>query len=376
MNFMKGEVVEHPAPLEMTGEQIRDELNALQPDPNRPGYFLGYNELHAWTHKPCFWDLPYFHQLDLPHNIDVMHTENNIAEAIFGTLFNIPKMTKDNTKAILDLMKLCDRPKQNLRQPVGRKNWTMPRARFVLSREHKKEILMWFKTLLFPDGYAANLMRAVNLDKLKLYGLKSHDWHIWLERLMPVMIWGYIPEDDWEVLAELSYFFRVLCAKEVSPIVIGEMEERPPELLCKLEKIFPPRFFNPMEHMILHLPSEVRMGGPVQNRWCYGLERMQKTLRAKCRNKRRIEASIAEASLAEEMPNFSTSRYAANIPSLHNAKSRYNTGDPRHESKLSLFKGQLGPVGASGSKILDPKEWRSLTLYILTNLKEVRPYIE
>ena len=131
-----------------------------------------------------------------------------------------------------------------------------------------------------------------------------------------------------------------------------------------------------MEHMILHLPSEARMGGPVQNRWCYGLERMQKTLRAKCRNKCRIEASIAEAFLAEEITNFMTSRYAANIPSLHNAKSRYNTGDPKHESKLSLFKGQLGPVGASGSKNLDPKEWKSLTLYILTNLQEVRPYIE
>ncbi|KAM3299995.1 hypothetical protein ACQJBY_041154 [Aegilops geniculata] len=373
---MKGEVVEHSAPPEMTGEQIRDQLNALQPDPKRPGYFLGYNEEHAWTHKPCLWDLPYFHQLELPHNIDVMHTEKNITEAIFGTLFNIAEKTKDNTKARLDVMKLCHRPEQNLRQPEGKKNWRTPKARFVLTREQKKEILMWFKTLLFPDGYAANLMRAVNLDKLKLNGMKSHNWHIWLERLMPVMIRGYIPEEDWEVLAELSYFFHVLCAKEVSPTVIDEMEERAPELLCKLEKIFPPGFFNPMEDMILHLPSEARMGGPVQNRWCYGLERMQKTLRAKCRHKCRIEASIAEAFLAEEITNFTTSRYAANIPSLHNAKSRYNTGDPKHESKLNLFKGQLVPVGASGSKNLGPKEWKTLTLYILTNLQEVRPYIE
>ena len=97
---------------------------------------------------------------------------------------------------------------------------------------------MWFNTLLFPDGYAANLMRAVNLDKLMLCGLKSHDWHIWLERLMPVMIRGYIPEDDWEVLAELSYFFRVLCVKELLPAVLEEMEELSPELICKLEKIF------------------------------------------------------------------------------------------------------------------------------------------
>src|SRR4051812_663397 len=35
-----------------------------------------------------------------------------------------------------------------------------------------------------------------------------------------------------------------------------------------------------MQHLILHLPTEARLGGPVQNRWCYSTERMQKTLRA------------------------------------------------------------------------------------------------
>jgi indolepyruvate ferredoxin oxidoreductase len=56
-------------------------------------------------------------------SIGITHTEKNITDAIFGTLFNIPEKTKDNTKARLDVMKRCDRPKQNLRQPEGRKNW-------------------------------------------------------------------------------------------------------------------------------------------------------------------------------------------------------------------------------------------------------------
>jgi hypothetical protein len=38
------------------------------------------------------------------------------------------------------------------------------------------------------------------------------------------------------------------------------LEKVAPELLCKLEKIFPPGFFNPMQHLILHLPCEVRIG--------------------------------------------------------------------------------------------------------------------
>ncbi|MQL46429.1 DUF4218 domain-containing protein, partial [Escherichia coli] len=50
------------------------------------------------------------------------------------------------------------------------------------------------------------------------------------------------------------------------------------ELLCKLEKVFPPGFYNPMQHLILHLPTEARLGGPVQDRWFYATKRMQKTL--------------------------------------------------------------------------------------------------
>jgi hypothetical protein len=65
----------------------------------------------------------------------------------------------------------------------------------------------------------------------------------------------------WQVLAELSYFFRQLCAKELSHAVIDKLEQIAPVLLCKLEKIFLPDFFNPMEHMILYLPRETRLGG-------------------------------------------------------------------------------------------------------------------
>ena len=63
------------------------------------------------------------------------------------------------------------------------------------------------------------------------------------------------------MLAELSYFFRQLCVKELSWTMIADLERMAPVLLCKLEKIFPPGFFNPMQHLILHLPYEARMGG-------------------------------------------------------------------------------------------------------------------
>jgi hypothetical protein len=58
------------------------------------------------------------------------------------------------------------------------------------------------------------------------------------------------------VLAELSNFFRQLYAKELPWTVIADLERMALMLLCKLEKIFSPGFFNPMHHLILHLPYE------------------------------------------------------------------------------------------------------------------------
>ena len=79
--------------------------------------------------------------------------------------------------------------------------------------------------------------------------------NIWLERLLPVMVRGYVPEHVWIVLAELSNFFHQLCAKDISRTVVADMERMAPMLRYRL-KIFPPGFFNLMQHLILHLPYE------------------------------------------------------------------------------------------------------------------------
>lgn len=176
-NFRKCVVVEHSTPPRLTGEQVLSQLDALQPDPKILGKYLGYGKEHAWTHKPCFQDLPYFKDLELPHNIDVMHTEKNIAEAIFATMFDIPEKTKDNVKARVDQKTLCDRTKLEMQPPGGGKKWRKPKSPFVLTREQRKEVLLWVRMLMFPDGYVENLRREVNLATLRINGLKSHDYH-------------------------------------------------------------------------------------------------------------------------------------------------------------------------------------------------------
>ena len=113
-------------------------------------------------------------------------------------------------------------------------------------------------------------------------------------------------------------------------------------------------------------------GGAVQGRWCYPIKRCLKVLRKKCRNKAKIEASVAAAFIME-VSNFTTAYYKDNLPSVHNPPTRYNTDES--SSNLSLFKGQLGSVSASSTKTLQYDEWRTIMLYVLLNLDEVNPYL-
>jgi len=200
-----------------------------------------------------------------------MHNEKNMGEAIWNTCFDIPEKTKDNAKARKDLAKICNRPSQHLKQKSNGK-WDRPRAPFCIDKNDKPTILKWFQELKFPDGYAANIKRGVNLTSRKILGLKSHDYHIFMERLLPTAFRGFLPENIWKCLAELSFFYRQLCAKHLKKDTICSLEQQIVVLLCKMEKIFPPAFLNPMQHLIIHLPQEDRLGGPVQARWNYPFE--------------------------------------------------------------------------------------------------------
>jgi hypothetical protein len=163
-NFTKGVVVTDPAPQMITGVEVHSHIDVLMVNPEG-GDFVGYGEEHMWTHKSGLTRLPYFDDLLLPHNIDVMHTEKNIAEALWGTLMETKK-SKDNPKARVDLATLCDSPKQEMQPPRGDKKWTRPKADFVLAKKHRREVLEWIQTLMFLDGYAVNLRRGVNLSTL------------------------------------------------------------------------------------------------------------------------------------------------------------------------------------------------------------------
>ena len=76
-----------------------------------------------------------------------------------------------------------------------------------------------------------------------------------------------------DALVELSGFFQKLCAKALYVTDLERLEEGIVIILCKLERIFPPAFFDIMIHLVVHLPREAKLAGLISYRWMYPFER-------------------------------------------------------------------------------------------------------
>ncbi|KAI5324838.1 hypothetical protein L3X38_033911 [Prunus dulcis] len=260
-------------PREWSGDEIVEQLNRLDFAPfgktvnrNRPSTHMN------WTHKPMFFELPYWSKLKLRHNLDVMHVEKNVFDTLVGTILDIEGRTKDTIKARLDLERMGIRRGLWMNRDSDKARRDL--AFFSLKPNEKKEFLKFVSSVKFPDGYASNIARCVNVDGGKFTGLKSHDCHVFMQRLLPVGIRHLLPEDVVKPIMLLSRFFSQLTAKTLRKTDILQLRHDIVQVLCKFEMIFPPAFFTSMMHVMVHLPEEALLAGPVNYRWMYPIERL------------------------------------------------------------------------------------------------------
>jgi hypothetical protein len=185
-HFLNSVVDNDPSPPMLTGEKVLEILDRLPAikwgKTGNLKQIPGYGDTHHWQKKSIFFELPYWSENLLRHNIDLMHLEKNFAENLIYMLFDIPKRTKDNAKARDDLKLYCNRPWWHLTE-----NGQKSKAEYALDGGQKRTVMKWLKeTVRFLDGYASNWSRCVNLANCTLTGLTSHDFHVFIERLLPV----------------------------------------------------------------------------------------------------------------------------------------------------------------------------------------------
>ena len=148
----------------------------------------------------------------------------------------------------------------------------------MLEKNAQVLVYKWLKSLRFPDRHASNILRLVNTEECRLFGMKSHDFHVFMQTLIPLAFRDLLQKGIWDALTEISHFFRDICSSKMNVDHIERLEMNIVETICKLEMIFPPLFFDSMEHLSVHLLFEVKVGGPAQYRWMYPFERLDITV--------------------------------------------------------------------------------------------------
>lgn len=199
-------------------------------------------------------------------------------------------------------------------------NILLPAACYAFSPQEKLKVCTFLSNLKVPDAFSSNISRCVNIQERKIYGLKSHDYHVLLQEIFPVAIRGVL-------------------SKEVCEPIIA----------------------------LVHLANEAKLGGPVQYRWMYPIERFMGKFKAYIRNKNHPVGSIAESHLACESITF-CSRYLKNIPTKFNRPSR-NDDESVSNGEMSIFKGRTN--GGSNAVTLSHDEFKQACMYVLQNCEEV-----
>ena len=376
-NFKKGKVEnDMPAPR-LSGTEMLDRvmrLPVIQFGKIAASEIInGFGDSHNWVRRSIFWELPYWSTNLIRHNLDVMHIEKNVFDNVFSTVMGVPGKTKDNDKARLDMKDICKRPGLELYETPNGKI-AKPHAKYTLSKKQVEDVCTWIKSLKLPDGYASNIARCVTGGKLQ--GMKSHDCHVFMERLMPLAFWDLLDKPIWDALTDLSRFFRDICSKTLNEKDMSILEKNIIEITCKLEKIFPPSFFDSMEHLQIHLPYEARVGGPVQYRWMYPFERVMGNLKRKVKNRAYVEGSICEAYSFDEISMFVSDYFPDEVLTKANRVPRHDDGgNVELNGRLSVF-GLPGRAYGKGKRIfLSEQELHAAHTYILFNCEEIDDFV-
>ena len=139
-------------------------------------------------------DLPYWKTNMIRNCLDVMHIKKNFFDNIFNTVMRVKKVTKDHIGACRDLQDLGIR---SVLHTVGNE---IPMASYTLDDRRIYALFEWLKTLRFLDGYVSDLARNIDMTKHSMFGMKSHDCHIFIQRLIPIAFRELLPEPGWEAL--------------------------------------------------------------------------------------------------------------------------------------------------------------------------------
>ncbi|XP_071740713.1 uncharacterized protein [Rutidosis leptorrhynchoides] len=374
-----------PPPRRRTNDEILEQLRpfsgkALQREPGKHPEHGGKKKRcdetveGNWSKKSIFYELRYWSNVELKHNLDVMHIEKNVCESLLNTLLKHKEKSKDTVNARKVLKEWGIRSELWMKPSGNNRKEEKPHPNYSFSTADRSLFCLFIRGVKLPDGFGSNFRTKVTDDDTKIPGLKSHDHHLMMQRLLPIGLRAFLDSFISTPLIELCLFFKQLC---VQTLKISDMEDAKTQLiniLCSLEQIFSPSFFDIMIHLVMYLPEEAVQGGLVYMRWMYPFERYMKKLKNYIRNKARPEGSIAEGYVADEALTYA-SRY------LDTVKTRFNRPDRNFDASVPqckhyVFQSVCRPISKGDDVDLDPDTKAKISWFILNNSYELDKYRE
>ncbi|KAL6544843.1 hypothetical protein OROMI_023705 [Orobanche minor] len=354
-----GEVEERKAPDILTGEDVLEKVENI--DAQFGKNFAKTVPTKGWKKKSIFFELSYWKDLYVRHFTDLMHTEKNVCASILNTLLGDKEKSKDGYNARMDMVDLGIRGELAPVIKEGKSPY-LPPAAHTLSNYEKKVLLETLQSVKVPEGYSSNIQSLVSENGLKLTSLKSHDYHVIIETLLPIAIRSILPENVRTTITKLCWFFKAMSSKVINPRRLSHYQKQIVETLCELEMYFPP-FFDIMVHLTVHLVYETRMCGPGRMRWMYGSERYMKVLKGYVMTRYRPEGCMAERYLVEEALEY-WSEYIPNVESI---------GLP-----TTCHTGRIDGEGVTGGKQVEItlEQRHRVHLCILHNSVDVEPFVK
>jgi hypothetical protein len=238
-----------------------------------------------------------------------------------------------------------------------------PAVPYVLLDKDFREFVHTLEALKTPLGYS--LAFAKHIRTKKFGGLKSHDYHVLMQQLLPLALRNLLAPGLRMAMMWMCKVFRRICTKVYNPTEFTSLQMDVAESMELLELEFPPSFFDIMTHLSYHLVHELDICRPVTTRWTYLVERYMKTLKAYVRNMARPEASMAEGYLKDECIGF----VIEYLQRFDVVKQRVWDADEEYGDAEEVLEGKGRPY------VMTPALRDLAHQYTLTNVAIMQPWL-
>jgi hypothetical protein len=134
--------------------------------------------------------------------------------------------------------------------------------------------------------------------------MKSHDCHVLMMQILPVVLRGIMDEHVRETLFGLGNIFDVLSRKSIGMKQLERLQGEIVMILCELKIYFLPAFHDIMVHLLVHVVDDVIHLRPPFLHNMMSFERLNGVLKGYVRNRARLDGSIAKGFLSYECISF------------------------------------------------------------------------